>query len=145
MARSIFSLAATAKAMQNLIANSPAGIELALEAIGRSMVNDAKINGKYNDVTGNLRDSIDMVVMRREVSKHVQTLDGGFTISKRGREDIILIVFAGMEYGIAVELRDNKDVLGGTVKKWIPRISKILGEDIKTRGTYQRGFEKGKN
>ena len=138
-----FSTAATAKALQSLIANSPLGIKLALEGIGESMVNDAKLNGKYNDISGNLRDSIGKVVMHTDTTKVIGTADGGFTITKPDRENFVLVVFAGMEYGIAVELRDNKDVLGDTVKKWIPRIKKILGDDIRHRGTYQRDFEKG--
>lgn len=144
MAFKLFSTAATASALKKMIANTPAGVKLAMQGILEQMTNDAKINGNYNDITGNLRDSIGNVVLHLQTSKSVPSKDGGFSVTKEGRDEIIGILFAGMEYGIAVELRDNKDVLGNTVKKWIPRIEKILGDDIKHRGTYQRGFEKGR-
>ncbi len=143
MALKPFSTAATGKALQKLIANSPAGVMLTIQGIMEAMTNDAKLTGNYNDITGNLRDSIGNVVLHRETTKNISSADGGFTITKRGRNEFVGILYAGMEYGIAVELRDNKDVLGNTVKRWIPRIEKLLGDGIRTRGTYQRDFEKG--
>ena len=143
MAFKPFSTAATAAALKKMITNTPEGVKLAVQGILEQMTNDAKSNAKFNDITGNLRDSIGNIVLHKTTSKNIPSADGGFTIDKRGTEEIIGILYAGMEYGIAVELRDNKDVLGDTVKKWLPRINKILGDDIRTRGTYQRDFEKG--
>jgi len=139
MAFKAFSLAATAKTLKRLVDSAPGAAFPAIQGILELMTNDAKVNGKYNDITGNLRDSIGNIVLRKETSKHIISKDGGFTITKGERETIVGILFAGMEYGIAVELRDNKDVLGDTVRKWKPRIKKILGEDIRISGNFFEG------
>ena len=143
MAVNVFSLAKTKLALQNLIKNSPAGAEQAMWGVIKSMENDAKVNGKYVDRTGNLRNSITGVVLgARETSINHHS---GETVNIRNAgNDIVAILYAGMEYGIHVEFLDHKDVLGLTVKAWKPKIKKILGAEIKTRGTYQRGFEKGR-
>ena len=137
-----FSLATTALALQNIIKNSPAGAKFAMEGIIKAMENDAKINGKYTDRTGNLRSSITGVVIDAGESNTLHHSGETVTIQNPGK-DIVAVLYAGMEYGIYVELLDEFDVLGDTVKKWKRRIPQLLGEAIKDRGTYQRNFEKG--
>lgn len=89
--------------------------------IGETFVNNARANGEYNDITGNLRSSIGYVILKN--GKQIQdsfpgeTTAGKATGKKIASEaaknfptGIALIVVAGMDYAGFVESK-NKDVL----------------------------------
>jgi uncharacterized protein YycO len=83
--------------------------------IGETFVNNAKANGTYNDVTGNLRGSICYVVIKNGKKKSPGDIPANS--KKRMRElmaqfnkGYVLIVLAGMDYASAVESK-GKDVL----------------------------------
>ncbi|WP_276359902.1 hypothetical protein [Daejeonella sp. H1SJ63] len=95
--------------------------------IGETFVKNARENGTYNDITGNLRSSIGYIVLKNGKQK----AGGGFekysngskgqTSGKKFLKEIsvkfpsgyVLIVVAGMQYAAAVESR-GKDVLTGS-------------------------------
>lgn len=87
--------------------------------IGERFINDARTNGTYNDITGNLRSSICYVVLKNGVKKSPGAIPAQ---SKNFIKDLIsqhlkgyvLIVVAGMNYAAAVESK-GKDVLTGSV------------------------------
>jgi hypothetical protein len=83
--------------------------------IGETFVNNARANGTYNDITGNLRGSICYVVLKNGSKKSPGDVPS--SSSKRMKELIaqfnkgyVLIVLAGMDYAAAVESK-GKDVL----------------------------------
>ncbi|WP_256013111.1 hypothetical protein [Desertivirga xinjiangensis] len=94
--------------------------------VGETFVKNARENGNYNDVTGNLRSSIGYIVMKngKIVSENFEQSATGtektpgvtsakkFVAELKGRFEggYALIVVAGMEYAAAVESR-GKDVL----------------------------------
>jgi hypothetical protein len=91
-----------------------------LKFIGETCVNNARANGSYNDVTGNLRSSICYVVLKNGVKKSGGVIPSDS--SKRMAELIaeyprgyVLIVLAGMDYAAAVESK-GKDVLTASSK-----------------------------
>lgn len=83
--------------------------------IGETFVNNAKANGTYNDITGNLRSSIVYVVLKNGKLKSNTSIPEN---SKKRMKELIaefnrgyvLIVLAGMDYAAAVESR-GKDVI----------------------------------
>jgi len=83
--------------------------------IGEAFVNNARANGTYNDITGNLRASICYVVLKNGSKKSPGDIPANS--KKRMRELIsqfnkgyVLIVLAGMDYASSVESK-GKDVL----------------------------------
>ena len=95
-----------------------------LQQIGETFVNNARANGDYGDVTGNLRSSIGYVIVKN--GKKIFGSD--FGVVKNGRDGqmkgkahiatlisqfqkgYVLIAVAGMDYAAAVESK-GKDVL----------------------------------
>lgn len=121
-----------------------AEILLRFRRIGEEFVKNAREAGVYNDVTGNLRNSIGYVILRNGEQLHsnfrksakikVSTKAGKEKIIKGGSEGLsigksvadeiagsypagyVLIVVAGMDYAAAVESK-GRDVLTGSSKK----------------------------
>lgn len=106
---------------------------LRLKRIGETFVKNAREKGTYNDVTGNLRNSVGYVILRDGVQlsenfKQSASVTGGGKKSKGSKDGVntgrdfayevarnfpkgyVLIVVAGMEYAASVEAR-GKDVL----------------------------------
>jgi len=99
---------------------------------GEYAVKKAREEGRYNDITGNLRSSVGYVIARSG-----NIVNDNFTKSERGSDKAtgmkegynlavelahkysingwVLIVVAGMEYAAAVESIEGKDVLSGPV------------------------------
>jgi hypothetical protein len=106
----------------------------ALTYVGESCVREARMNGSYRNITGNLRGSIGYAVLRdgRIVSRvdsneyarnFLNELAGG------APPGIVLIVCAGMEYALHVEAR-GKNVLTSAemlAAQLVPQIMKQLG------------------
>jgi hypothetical protein len=105
--------------LDNMFAVKLARIEDAimsrLQYIGETFVNNARANGTYNDITGNLRSSVCYVVLKNGVKKSPGS------IPEKSRAHVaelvaehssgyVLIVVAGMDYAAAVESK-GKDVL----------------------------------
>lgn len=96
----------------------------ALKMLGTECVKVIRNNGNYTDQTGNLRSSTGFMVVSngQEVYKSsFEVVEEGYEGSKRGKEivaevakqyptDNVLVVVAGMKYGIYVE-RKGYDVL----------------------------------
>lgn len=109
-------------------------VVMRLKRIGETFVKNARENGAYNDITGNLRNSVGYVILRDGVqlesdfkrsasvknSKGKKTSgskdgvnagkDLAFEIARKFPRGYVLIVVAGMEYASKVESR-GKDVL----------------------------------
>ena len=98
-----------------------------LASVGEQIVDEARMNGTYQDRTGNLRGSIAYVIVfngdivdrnfkgtaegQADAWKLIRDL-----IAEHGdREAIILIVVAGMNYGLAVESK-GYDVISGSTR-----------------------------
>ena len=98
---------------------------------GETAVRTARISGRYNDITGNLRSSIgyavlkDGFVYKDDYQRAGQGSDGskGVNESKRLITELAseyntglsLVVVAGMDYAVFVENIDSKDVLSGAI------------------------------
>lgn len=115
----------------------------ALSMIGEECISIARTQGNYTDQTGNLRSSIGFMIVQdgREVSQQ------GFEQKKGGSEGVkvgkrvvsevakefpqhsVLIVVAGMNYGIYVERIHNKDVLT-SAKLYAKTEAKKIMQDI---------------
>lgn len=103
----------------------------ALTYAGEDGVRRARINGKYNDQTGNLRSSIGYAVVRhgtivkQSYQKAGQGSDGAIGLNQSKKlvqslasefnTGVLLILVAGMDYALFVESIEGKDVLAGTV------------------------------
>ena len=105
--------------------------------IGEEIVNEARLSGNYEDRTGNLRSSIgyvvtqDGVIVRRDFKLSPKGTDretglkNGQSIAERAATEhpkgIVLIVTAGMQYALYVEVM-GYDVLFGH----LPDRSKVM-------------------
>jgi hypothetical protein len=86
-----------------------------LKFIGETCTNNAKANGTYNDITGNLRSSLCYVVLKNGKVKTGSEIPSNSKkriqeLIKQYSNGYVLIVLAGMDYAAAVESR-GKDVL----------------------------------
>lgn len=82
--------------------------------------------GRWNDITGNLTKSIVRLIVKPMESDAVQNPEGQITVTNTRSNMIFAFLIAGMSYAINVELRENRDVLKGTVAKWRIKIPRIL-------------------
>jgi len=110
-------------------------VKLALESVMREMINEIKDSsraGRWQDQTGNLRDSIFQVVLDPRETKSTDTPDGSVSITNQEGGDIIIgVVVAGMEYAIFVELHPSLSVLQEVFNSWQPKLAKELNQRIK--------------
>jgi hypothetical protein len=97
-----------------------------LRFIGETFVINARENGTYNDITGNLRSSIGYIVLNngKVVVENFERSNRGsdkstgvskgrshaLSVKKRFSKGYVLICVAGMQYAAAVESR-GKDVI----------------------------------
>lgn len=98
---------------------------------GEYAVKEARENGQYNDITGNLRSSVGYMILKdghellsdfeqsKKGSDRVSGVQEGkafaLQVAKNYSKGYILIVVAGMEYAAYVENMETKDVLTGAV------------------------------
>ena len=86
--------------------------------------------GRWNDITGNLTKSIVWLVVKPMKSASKGTPEGTITVTNTDSSMIFGFLIAGMSYAINVELRENRDVLKGTVARWRRKIPRMLLADI---------------
>ena len=86
--------------------------------------------GRWNDITGNLTKSIVWLVVKPMKSASKGNPEGTITVTNTDSSMIFGFLIAGMSYAINVELRENRDVLKGTVAKWRRKIPRILIANI---------------
>lgn len=108
---------------------------------GEGFVRDARLNGAYNDITGNLRSSVGYILIKdgvQLIENFEETGNGtdkatGVTSGLTFAEElaieypkgIALICVAGMEYAAAVEAK-GKDVITGSAQQLEVRLKKLL-------------------
>lgn len=149
MAKYGFSAAFSAGDVHNKVATYALRIHRAVETVlmflGEECVRIAREQGTYNDITGNLRNSIGYVLVRngdiicknfeeRVASKVVSAANGSGVLqgqalaeelAKRFTKGYALIVVAGMHYAHYVESL-NKDVLDSAERYAQQRTPKML-------------------
>ncbi len=116
-----------AEALRRRLAKSEANIEQWLHKIGQESVTWARENGSYDDQTANLRNSTGYAIYKDGQLRDWVLDDRGHpeasTQAIRGRssfegaipnEGWALVIYAGMNYGIAVEAR-GRIVLSGAL------------------------------
>lgn len=125
-----------------MVANKRAKIEKAiirrLQYLGEKCVNEARDNGDYSDITGNLRGSIGYVVVAngKIVNKDFQSDGGSAGTGKALAEKLAaqietgfaLIVVAGMNYALYVEAKYSKNVLNSAEKLAQRELPRLLAE-----------------
>nr|DAI97860.1 MAG TPA: hypothetical protein [Caudoviricetes sp.] len=127
-------------------------IETVMQYIGEECVRIAREQGTYNDITGNLRNSVGYVLVRngdiicknfeeRVASKVVDAANGkgilqgqalAEELAKRFTKGYALIVVAGMHYAHYVESL-NKDVLDSAeryAQQQVPKLMQMLKTQI---------------
>lgn len=105
--------------------------------VGETFVNNARMNGKYKDQTGNLRSAICYIVLKDGVKRS----PGAIPADSKKMIDVlrlkyatgyVLIVGTGMNYAAAVESK-GKDVLTAssiTAKKELQKAMKGLKKSL---------------
>lgn len=113
-----------------------------LQYAGEMAVKIAREEGKYNDITGNLRSSIGYAVLQngKPVQEDYQESGKGSdrkkgvqeskrlvrSVAKDLKAGYALVVVAGMDYAVFVENMENKDVLSAAVTS----TEKFLGDTL---------------
>lgn len=134
MMQAKFTEAQIEKQMLAWAANNEKQFIIALEYLGEEFVNRARSNNTYLDQTGNLRSSIGYVIAKngrilKRNYKQLGDANEGVTMGMNLADEavaehsngIVLIVTAGMKYGLYVETM-GYDVLTGS----IPNKSSVL-------------------
>lgn len=114
MMKQMFTMAAVASQLDEVIEEIEDKQVLSLSYIGEEFVNNARENDTYQDQTGNLRSSIGYVVVKDgNIKKQVfegdepeGKMEGDILVDELASQyaqGCILIVVAGMEYAAAVE------------------------------------------
>ena len=108
---------------------SPHAIEALLSQAQKIAKNPAR-PGAWKDRTGNLRDSIMVVILKPRESRTAD-YHHGTTTAQNDSEESIGIIYAGMEYGLSVEFRPGYSVLGWAVESIKERMSTDLANMLK--------------
>lgn len=116
--------------------------------VGEECVKTARMNGDYNDITGNLRSSIGYAVLQNGhlvKSSKSKAFSGSQGSGKQGVSEgeellkklqgeypkgIVLIVAAGMKYAVYVEAIHGRDVLTSSqfvAEKLVPQLLSDIG------------------
>lgn len=118
-----------------------------LKYLGEQCVRTARENGDYNDITGNLRNSIGYVLVRHgeiiadNFKRSARPTSGkgsksGVSIGKQFAEELArdhtsgyaLIVVAGMNYALYVERKYHRDVLNSAERYAEERLPGMLAK-----------------
>lgn len=139
--KSTFTLADIEKFIANSIERSQQAVLNAYKYAGEQFVIDARTNGNYNDITGNLRSSIGYIVL-----VNGELIAGNFERAGAGTggdegvaagesfaaefaenypKGIVLICVAGMDYAAAVEAK-GRDVITGSTLEIKAKIETLL-------------------
>lgn len=98
----------TRKTMETEIMN-------ALNSVLSELVTFIKKNGPWNDITGNLRNSVDYVPAKKEGEK------------------IFGYIRAGMEYAVYVEFKNGYWVISGALTEYKDKIISMLSERVRAQ------------
>jgi hypothetical protein len=113
-----------------------------LAYVGEMLANAGKEDGKpgdWDDETGNLRRSITWVVLNPGESQTVP-----YNTKTEGVKNVevvndtdgpMLVVFAGMKYGVYVQNKPGYDVLQGPLERNRATIKMVLGAKVSMKGT----------
>jgi hypothetical protein len=121
-----FSKSAIEKALLEHRNRIGAAVVMRLKFAGETFVTNARLNGSYNDITGNLRSSVGYIVATKGelIVENYQKVKSGSKgiekakafvekILKKYQHDYVLIAFAGENYAAHVEAR-GRDVITGS-------------------------------
>lgn len=134
------------KLFEKVIDRAEFMIEDLLENTGKEFVDIARLNGQYDDHTGNLRSSIGYVIVKdgEILGRNFQLSEKKGTDKETGKREgeqlatdlvslfpkgYVLICIAGMKYAAFVEAMENKDVISGAADRtqdFIKEQSRIL-------------------
>jgi len=116
----------------------------ALEAVLSVMQTVAKNPsrpGAWRDRTGNLRDSV-MVEILKPLEMKVVDYRHGRTTAHNDTAMLLGLLYAGMEYGAALETRPGYSVLGYAVESLKRRLTPQLAKKLKiTKGTGRKNVD----
>ncbi len=116
----------------------------ALEAVVSVMQNIAKSPsrpGAWRDRTGNLRDSI-MVEILQPLEMKAVDYRHGRTTAHNDTAMILALLYAGMEYGAALETKSGYSVLSYAVESMKRRLTPLLAKKLKiTGGTGRKNVD----
>ena len=113
---------------------SPHAIEALLSQAQKIAKNPAR-PGAWKDRTGNLRDSIMVEVLQPGESKSVDYKHGS-TVAHNDSQKVTGIIYAGMEYGSALEFRPGYSVLGFAVESIKNRLTSGLAKLLKFKKAW---------
>jgi plasmid stabilization system protein ParE len=114
----------------------PEALEAVLSVIQNVAKNPAR-PGAWRDRTGNLRDSIMVEILKPNEVK-ILNYRHGRTVGKNDTKMILGLLFAGMEYGAALETRPGYSVLGYAVESLKRRMTPLLAQKLKLTGKSER-------
>lgn len=135
------------QAIENKVKVIKRAILTSLAIIGEECINIARNSGNYTDQSGNLRSSVGYLIVQDGKVKaeagfeKVKDGDEGVKTGKRAVREVakefpthsVLIVVAGMNYGIYVERLYHKDVLTSAklhAKSEALNVLKTIGLDV---------------
>lgn len=132
MIKATFKISDIKAFVEQSIINSQTAYINVLKFVGEGFIRDARINGNYEDRTGNLRSSIGYVILQdgKQIDLNFQLADRGtdkVTGIDQGKlfaeqvvleypKGIVLICVAGMDYAYYVETKGFDVITGSTIE-----------------------------
>lgn len=110
---------------------TPEAIEAVLSVMQTLTENPGR-PGAWRDRTGNLRDSILVVILKPMQSKTVDYKHGK-TTARNSSKRVVGILLAGMEYAIHLEAKSGYSVLGYAVESLKRQATPALAKKLKLR------------
>jgi len=110
----------------------PEALEAVLSVMQTVAKNPAR-PGAWRDRTGNLRDSI-MVEVLQPLEMKAADYRHGRTVAHNDTAMLIGLLYAGMDYGAALETRPGYSVLGYAVESMKKRMTPLLAARLKITG-----------
>lgn len=129
--------------IQQQAANGKKAIIKTFQFAGETFVRNARLNGSYQDITGNLRSSIGYIILvdGKQIDENFQEAENG-TDKETGIQigvefaketalsfpkGIVLICVAGMSYAAAVEAK-GKEVITGSSLELSSQLKQLLSQ-----------------
>lgn len=110
----------------------PEALEAVLSVMQTVAKNPAR-PGAWRDRTGNLRDSI-MVEVLQPLEMRAADYRHGRTVAHNDTAMLIGLLYAGMDYGAALETQPGYSVLGYAVESMKKRMTPLLAARLKITG-----------
>jgi len=121
--------------MDGVIKDKRKEAKMALDSVLIEMANFTKIHGAWNDITGNLRNSIGITddISKIDIRKSSKEKLPSTNFGGSGWFGSILrgILYAGMEYAFFVEMKEGKWVLSGTLTEYKNKALKLFADRMK--------------